>query len=76
MLVLLTRAEVQVMSNLKAIAFENIVKTTVLLDSIADFAAVNTMYGARSHENPIACCCWTVHVLIAVRRLAAQAGLR
>lgn len=81
-LVLLTRAEVQVMSNLKAIleeaggTFENIVKTTVLLDSMADFAAVNTIYGANVHENRFACCCWTVHVPIAVRCQVVQAGSR
>lgn len=40
------------MANLKAIleeaggSFENVVKTTVLLDNMADFAAVNTIYGA------------------------------
>lgn len=43
----------QVMLNLKAIldeaggTFEDVVKTTILLDSMDDFAAVNKLYGAR-----------------------------
>lgn len=41
----------QVMANLKAIlvaaggSFENVVKTTVLLADMGDFAAVNEIYG-------------------------------
>lgn len=44
----------QVMENLKAIleagggSFENVVKTTVLLADMGDFAAVNEIYGEHS----------------------------
>lgn len=47
----------QVMANMKAVieaaggSFDNVVKTTVLLADMGDFAAVNEVYGATS-----ACC--------------------
>lgn len=51
----------QVMANLKAIleagggSFGNVVKTTVLLADMGDFAAVNEIYGARSKPLSSAC---------------------
>lgn len=47
----------QVMANLKAVleaaggSFDNVVKTTVLLADMGDFAAVNEVYGATSYSH-------------------------
>ena len=48
----------QVMANLQAVlseaglGFENVVKTTILLTSMDDFAVVNEVYGARFKQDP------------------------
>jgi hypothetical protein len=58
---------VQVMENLGAIlkqagaSFDNVVKTTVLLADMGDFAAVNAIYGA----DPRSKCCYVVDACFA-----------
>lgn len=53
----------QVLNNLKAIldkenlTFENVVRTTVYLQDMEDFAAVNRVYGEFFAENPPARAC-------------------
>jgi len=59
----------QVMRNMAAVldaaglAFENIVKTTIFLVDLADFGAVNEIYGRRFGENPPARACVQVAAL-------------
>lgn len=53
----------QVLKNLEAVltsndmTFANVIKTTVFLTDLADFAVVNGIYATRFHENPPARSC-------------------
>lgn len=59
----------QVLKNLEAVlranqmTFENVVKTTVFLTDLADFAAVNQIYGTRFPAEPPARSCVQVAAL-------------
>ena len=59
----------QVLQNLEAVlranqmTFENVVKTTVFLTDLADFAAVNQIYGTRFLAEPPARSCVQVAAL-------------
>ena len=59
----------QVLQNLEAVlranqmTFENVVKTTVFLTDLADFAAVNQIYGTRFPSEPPARSCVQVAAL-------------
>ncbi|MBD5553339.1 MAG: RidA family protein [Desulfovibrio sp.] len=44
-------------------SYANVVKTTVLLTSMSDFAAVNEVYGAVFHTDPPARSCFAVAAL-------------
>jgi len=59
----------QVMENLKALLkeadmdFSNVVKTTIFLKSMEDFALVNQIYASYFNENPPARSCVEVSAL-------------
>jgi 2-iminobutanoate/2-iminopropanoate deaminase len=69
----------QVMLNLEAIlraagcSFSDVVKTTILLTDIADFAAVNKIYGARFSAAPPARATYAVAALPLSARVEIEA---
>ncbi len=68
----------QVLRNLEAVlaandmAFANVVKTTVFLTDLADFAAVNAVYATRFPEHPPARSCVQVAALPAGAKLEIE----
>ncbi len=68
----------QVLRNLEAVlaandmTFANVVKTTVFLTNLADFAAVNAVYATRFPEHPPARSCVQVAALPAGAKLEIE----
>ena len=68
----------QVLNNLEAVLaangmnFSNVVKTTIFLADLADFAKVNELYGARFPKDPPARSCFQVAGLPAGAKLEIE----
>ena len=68
----------QVLKNLEAVlaangmTFENVVKTTVFITDLADFATINSIYATRFPENPPARSCVQVAALPAGAKLEIE----
>ena len=68
----------QVLKNLEVVlaangmTFENVVKTTVFITDLADFATINSIYATRFPENPPARSCVQVAALPAGAKLEIE----